>query len=391
MKNILKIITVFVFFSGVISCELDNYDVPNAQFFGSILDGDTNEPIEQDLIEGSKIDIIELGFENPVTRQIRFHSDGTFKENNLFSGQYEVQALRGNFVPTEMAVIDIDGRTEYNFISKPYIRIKNFEVSFDTLRGIVTARFSLDQVSSNPVGTVSLFADPNSNVSSTLRSLAVEKEINAVVSPEQVFVLQMSTENLNSGKDYYFRAGALISGVSQAKANYGPSEKLYIDNSSVVPDLPIPGKVLDDCESLDGWQTGGFSLSLDSDSKEGDYSLKAKGSGVVILQKTFAPFDTEVTKDYGYLAFDLYVEDIGVFGNGTNQLEITSSGGPDVNEVNWSIDEMNLFNGWNKVELSLAKAGDDVDLSAINFLRLYDVGLTGSIDIKIDNIRFYEK
>ncbi len=394
MKNILKQLTVFVFCVGLVSCELDNYDVPDARLFGSILDEDTKEPIEQDLIEGSRIDIIELGFENPTTRQIRFHSDGTFQENNLFSGQYEVQALRGNFIPTEMTMIDINGKTEYNFVSKPYIRIENFEVSFDTLRGIVTARFNLDQVSSNPVKTISLFADPNHNVSSSLRSLAVEKQVNAVVSSEQVFVLQMSTENLDSGKDYYFRAGALISDVSQAKANYSSPVKLYIDNSSVVPDLPIPGKVLDDCESLDGWETGGFTLSLDSDSKEGDYSLNVTGSGVVILQKAFTPFNTEVSKENGYLAFSLYVEDTSVLGSGandgSNQFELTSSGGPDVNEVYWSIGEMNLFNGWNKVELSLQNA-TDVDLTAVNFIRFYNVALGGPVNIKIDNIRFYEK
>jgi hypothetical protein len=395
MKSIIIILTTFIFCVGVISCKLDNYKTPDAQFFGTILDEETNKPIEQDLIEGSRIDIIELGYENPSTRQIRFHSDGTFQENNLFSGQYEVQALRGNFVPTEMTTIDIKGKTEYNFISKPYIRVENFEVSFDNLRGIVTAKFTLDQVSSNPVGTITLMADPNCNVSNSLRTLAVEKKINANVSPDKVFILQMSTENLESGRDYYFRVGALISGVSQAKPNYSSSVKLFIDNSSVVPDLAIPGKVLDNCESLDGWASGGFTLSLDSDCKEGNSSLKAAGSGVVILQKVFTPFNTEVTKENGYLAFSLYVEDTSVFGSGandgSNQLELTSSGGPDVHEVHWSISEMNLFNGWNKVELSLEKADSDVDLSAINFLRFYHTSLKGAINIKIDNIRFYKK
>jgi len=394
MKYILKILAVFVLCVGVISCELDNYDAPDAQFFGSVLDEDTNEPIEQDLIEGSKIDIIELGYENPTTRQIRFHSDGTFQENNLFSGQYEVQALRGNFVPTEIAMIDINGSTEYNFISKPYIRIENFEVSFDTIKGIVTASFSLDQVSSNPVESISLMVDKNCNVSSSLRTLAVEKQINAVVSPEQVYTLQMSTENLESGQNYYFRAGALISNVSQAKANYSSPVQLYIDNSAVVPEVIIPGKVLDDCETLDGWASGGFTLSLDSDCKEGNYSIKVAGSGVVIFQKAFTPFDTEVSKENGYLAFSLYVEDTSVLGSGandgSNQFELTSSGGPDVNEVYWSIGEMNLFNGWNKVELSLKNA-TDVDLTAVNFIRFYNVALGGPINIKIDNIRFYEK
>lgn len=391
MKKLVKILVGIVLSVVFFSCELDNYNSPDAKFFGSILDETTNEPIQQDLIEGSRIELIEQGFENPNIRQIRFHSDGTFRENNLFSGQYEVQALRGNFFPTAKTIIDINGKTEYNFLSSPYIRIKNTDILFDEIRGVVNATFSIEQVSTSPVKLISLFADRNVNVSNTMRAAMISKDVNAVVSEDQVFKLQMSTENFISGKEYFFRIGALISGISEAKPNYSSPIRLLIDNSQVIPDLPIPGKVIDACESLDGWESGGFTLSLDSDKKEGNYSIKVTGQGVVLLQKKFDPFDTEVTKESGYLAFDLYVENTEVFGAGDSQFEITSSGGPDVNEVNWNIGEMQLFNGWNKVELSLAKAGSSVDLKAINFLRWYHTGLTGPVQLKIDNIRFYEK
>jgi hypothetical protein len=374
------------------SCELDNYDAPDAQFFGSITDDDTNEPIQQDLIEGSRIDFVETGFENPNTRQIRFHTDGTFRENNLFSGVYEVQALRGNFFSTEKTAIDIQGKTEYHFRALPYIRIQNVDVTFDEIKGIVTASFTLDQVSGNAVASVHLIADRNPNVSYFLRSAMVSQDVNAVVSPERTFRLEMSTENLDSGKDYFFRVAALISGIGEAKHNYSVPVRLTIDNSKVVPEPPIIGKVLDACESTAGWLCN-FALSLDaSDKREGSYSLKAEGTDAFVLFKVFEPFDTEVTRENGVLALDLYVSDVSMLGPGNNQIQITSSGELDINAVFWTFNEMgDLNNGWNKVELSLSKAGNDVNLQAINYFMFYDLNLQGSVVFKLDNIRFYSK
>jgi hypothetical protein len=289
--------------------------------------------------------------------------------------------------------IDIQGKTEHHFRALPYIRIRNVDITFDEIKGKVLAAFTLDQVSGNAVTSVHLIADRNPNVSNSIRSTMVSQTVNAVVSPERVFLLEMSTENLVSGKDYFFRVAALISGIGEAKHNYSEAIRLHIDNSKIVPEVPIIGKVLDACESTDGWGSGGFTLSLDAfDKKEGSYSLKAEGTGVVIFQKEFAPFDTEVTRENGALAFDLYISDVSLLGPGDNSFEITSSGAPDVNEVSWNVNEMGeLNNGWNKVELSLSKAGNDVNLQAITFLRFYHTNIQGSIIFKIDNIRFYSK
>ena len=389
MKNKLYIVILLSFCLN--ACVLDNYDAPDAQFYGSVIDEDTNQPIQQDLIEGSRIDFVEQGFENPSIRQIRFHTDGTFQENNLFAGTYEVQALRGNFFTTEKEMIEIKGKTQHVFRTRPYIRIQNVEATFDEIAGEVTAEFTLDQVSGNPVASVHLIADRNPNLSNSLRSGMTTQNLNVVVPPDRKFQLKMSTENMDSGNDYFFRIAAMISGIGEAKHNYSLPVRLHIDNSQVVPDIPIPGKVLDHCDALDGWASGGFDLSLDTfDKKEGEACIRAEGIGVVILQKVFDTFDTEVTRANGFMAFDLYVSDVSQFGPGDSQFELTCSGQPDVQEVNWNI-IAGLNNGWNKVELSLANAPADVNLSAVNFIRFYHTGMVGSIVLKIDHIRFYSK
>ena len=393
MKNKSYLYAVVLLSFCLSACELDNYNAPDSQLFGSVIDEDTNAPIQQDLIEGSRIDKVEQGFDNPNIRQIRFHTGGTYEENNIFSGTYEVQALRGNFFPTFKEIIDINGRTEHHFRTRPYIRINDVELTFDELRGEVVAGFTLDQVATNPVASVHLIADANPNVSNSLRTLMSSQNVNAVVPPERTFQLKLSTENLVSGNDYYFRVAALISGIGEAKHNYSAPVKMHIDNSQVIPDLPIPGKVLDDCESLEGWLSN-WTLSLDyEDMREGNASLKAENqTGPTLYRKNFDPFDTEVTRENGYLAFDLYISDVAQWGPGDSQFELTSSGLPDVQEVSWNLHtEFGLVSGWNRVELSLAKANPTVDLQAVNFIRFYHTNILGPVVFKIDHIRFYSK
>ena len=163
------------------------------------------------------------------------------------------------------------------------------------------------------------------------------------------------------------------------------------------PDTPIPGLVLDACDATAGWQSS-YGISIDRfDKKEGVASLRTERAGTpVVFQKPFAqPFDTKVTKTNGYLAFDLYIQDISLVSTSDpHQIELSSSGGPDVNEIHWTLPKAGaLKNGWNKIELNMANADDDngVDLSAVNWFRFYHTTAPGSVVFKIDNIRFYSK
>jgi hypothetical protein len=370
---------------------VDNFKGPDAQFFGSIIDDETNEPIQQDLIEGSRIDFIELGYPTPPTRQMRFNTDGTFRNNNLFAGTYEVRAVRGNFFPTEKETVKVQGATEHHFRSLPYIRIKNVSITFDELNGKVIATCNLERVSPNAVASIHLLADKNPNVAWNMRGMTATQTIGKAVSAETVFKIELSSLDLDSGTDYYFRIAALIANVGEAKHNYSEVIKLSIDNSKVIPQ-ESRGKILDDCESLTGWASGGFALSLDgNDKKQGDYSLKADGTGVVVYQKAFTPFDTEVPKDAGYLAFSLYISDASLINMAADgQIEITSSGQPDVQELSWLFRNLDLHSGWNNLELKLSDGNDaGVNLRAINFMRIYHTGLTGPMIFKLDNVRFY--
>ena len=211
----------------VSSCELDNYDAPDAKFFGSIIDSGTDEPIPQDLIQGSVIDYIELGFENPQIQQLRFKADGSFRNDLMFSGSYEIQPVRGNFLEVPVETIEINGETEHNFSSLPYIRIKDVSMTLNGDGTLVIATFTMEQLVSEPVKTLMLVGDLNPSVGIGIRTATQGQNVNAVVNPDDVYTIELKTKTLEAGKEYFFRVCALID-IPEAKYNFSTAVKIKI-------------------------------------------------------------------------------------------------------------------------------------------------------------------
>ena len=226
MKTINLYILVILGFL-VSSCELDNYDGPDSKFYGSIIDTGTNEPIPQDLIQGSVIDYIELGFENPQIQQLRFKADGTFQNNLMFSGTYEIQPVRGNFLEVPLETIEISGDTEHNFMALPYIRVNDVTMELNADSSKVIATFKLEQLVPEPVKSLLLVADLNPSVGVGIRSATQGANVNAVVDPNEVFTIELKTKSLKKGEDYFFRVCALID-VPEAKYNFCTAIRLGI-------------------------------------------------------------------------------------------------------------------------------------------------------------------
>ncbi len=156
--------------------------------------------------------------------------------------------------------------------------------------------------------------------------------------------------------------------------------------------------VLDNCDATTGWNASG-AITLDNvDFKEGGASVVSTNANPERFVKVFStPINTGVTKANGYFSFWFYVSDISGIDLGPTadgQIEISSSGGADVNEYSWQTRDVfsngKLQSGWNKIMLKLSDAntvGGDANLSAINFFRIYL--FSGSLVTKIDNIIFY--
>jgi hypothetical protein len=230
--NKLKIALILTGVVGLMSScelnELDNYEAPDAGLYGQIIDDETGEPVQQDIIRGSVIEIIEHGYDPVSPQYLVIKNDGTYANTRLFSNTYTVQPVRGNFKVLDAQEVQINGQTQLDFRVTPYIRIKDADISVDD--GIVTASFRLEQTSVNNILKIGLYANPDPHVGQPMQVAKAEVNVNAVVDPNQVFTIELdmfSDPDLQEGKEYFFRIGALID-VPEAKYNYAPSVRLEL-------------------------------------------------------------------------------------------------------------------------------------------------------------------
>ncbi len=215
---------------GFVACTKDNYDGPTAGLSGRFVDAQTGELVEQDIIRGTQIQLLEHGYD-PVTPQFLIvKNDGTYENSLLFANSYTVQPLRGNFIEVPAQEVSITGKTVLDFTVTPYIRIQDAQIAIDGSK--VKASFKLEQTVINNVKKIGLYAHSDARVGEPMRLVAAEQEMNAASDPAVIYELEIdlpsNSNNLKPGNSYYFRVGALID-VGEAKLNYAPAVKIGIN------------------------------------------------------------------------------------------------------------------------------------------------------------------
>ena len=117
---------------SVTSCmEVDNFDEPEAKFYGKVIDKTTGEPILAGQGEGG-VRLWEMSYSlNPSPQDIPMKQDGTFSNYKLFNGTYDVQP-RGAWWPEEKRRVPIGRSTkEEVFEVTPYLHINDFTMELD--------------------------------------------------------------------------------------------------------------------------------------------------------------------------------------------------------------------------------------------------------------------
>ena len=380
-------------------CLGDNYDQPDSALYGQVIDMETGEVVLQDIgASGSVIDVLETGYANATARTLNFKTDGSYRDNNFFKGYYTVSATRANFVPVDEELIHISGETEYVFEVQPYCRISVKSLALDLEKQRINASFTVECTTTDPLAQVALFCDQSKHVSFSINNSGIRDcRVNvgrALLVPE-TFSIRMPLTTLDDDADYWFRIGAQAA-VGGAKFNYAPAISLNI--GEIIEEPEPDYNSLSDCEDLDGWNSPPVFLDF-SDPRQGMACIRNDFSGgVVIFQCSLpVPVNANVSKDKGILALELYVSNVnlGDWGSGDSSIEISSSGSYDQNELAWPLrkESLNLHNGWNHLELPLGAAiatGGDIDLTAINWIRIYHTALPGGITFKLDHLRFIE-
>ncbi len=228
MKTNVVFYTAFVLSLLLSSCELLNYDGPDAQFHGAIIDEETGDTIPQDIIDGSTIDYIELGYNTPEIQRLIFKVDGTFRNNLMFSGEYLMIPTRGNFFSPDTVDITIrKGDNNYDFRVRPYARINNVSIQTMTAsdKEYLVVKFTIDPVASVAVKSIMLSVDKNPNVGRRLHEFFFEKNIGTSVDPDQIQTLWMPLSNFTTGTKYYVRVGALMD-LPEAKYNWNKAIRI---------------------------------------------------------------------------------------------------------------------------------------------------------------------
>ncbi|MCE7064628.1 DUF3823 domain-containing protein [Dyadobacter sp. CY326] len=229
MKKISIYLSVLAVMLSAAGCKIDNYPAPDAQLFGTFLDAETNEPVEQDIIRGSTIEFIEHGYASQTKQVMIVKNDGSYRNNLIFANKYTITPVRGNFVPTEPQDVTVAGATQLDFKVQPYIRVKDAKI--EKVGSKVVATFKIQQTVINNVKKIGLYAHPEPSVGEPMRTVLSDMEINAATDPNKVYKLEIdipaNSNNLKSGSQYFFRIGALID-APESKFNYAKAVRLTL-------------------------------------------------------------------------------------------------------------------------------------------------------------------
>lgn len=139
MKHIYNLIFIMAFgVMGLLSCgKYDNYDGPNEQLTGKIIDKATGLGVQTQIGgDGIRIKLLEYSWsDHPTPYYFNCKQDGTFNNTRIFKGNYNIEPLgafvplllkdaQGNLLKDETKTTDIIGTVDLTFEVEPFLRIE---------------------------------------------------------------------------------------------------------------------------------------------------------------------------------------------------------------------------------------------------------------------------
>lgn len=231
MRKIFLAISCCLF--ALTSCEIDNYEGPDASIHGYILDEKTGDQVGTDIQNGSAIIVVEQGWTNPQDQTWSIMNTGEYRNNMIFAATYDVRFENCNFYPFSIDDFVVkEGNNEYNFEVTPYLRILNPSITKNG--NTITATFSVEGgKGTEKLKEIQLFAFSDkwvgNNVKYTLEGTGHVQTFNpsidinsSTVYTLTIDVAENAANNFKYAKNYYFRIGALadVSGVGTVRYNY---------------------------------------------------------------------------------------------------------------------------------------------------------------------------
>ncbi len=152
----------------------------------------------------------------------------------------------------------------------------------------------------------------------------------------------------------------------------------------------VEGKFILDCDTKDSRSgiSGADITTVEGEYKEGSGAAKSTSGQIRLQSKLKEAVDISEYAD-GKLHLWLYVGDKSSLTSSSLHIEISSSGQADNNELQWNVSLSSLNgNSWNELNLELSEGikNGTIDLSAVNFVRMY-FDADETVDFIVDDIR----
>jgi hypothetical protein len=218
MEKIKYSLWTIICLMAIASCDLDNYDEPDARFYGKIIDETTGENFIMSS-QGLQVRMWEISYkDNPSPRNINVKDDATFNNNKLFPGAYQTLVTNGAFWPVRDTVtirLESGKAIEQNFTVTPYLKVNIVDYKLEgttlNIRGKISAPITdgLPRVLDiRPFVAITKYVgSANITAYSDPFRIDINKNFNEIPS-DQIF--SMSVTGLLSGRTFYIRLGARV-------------------------------------------------------------------------------------------------------------------------------------------------------------------------------------
>ena len=263
MKKILYfIIAVAVAAVCVSSCDmfkLDNFDGPNAQISGRLLDAETGELIGIEAaanvgfdwstwssytsVEAGALVVIEQGWAGEQDQDWLVRFDGQYRNDLVFAGEYKFTTKKlPCYEPAENMFNVKEGENKMDIELLPYCRVVDPEFStkkdaFGNLSKLV-AKFKVeltDPSKANKVANVAFCANTQMFVGANYQNLAKDdtgaKKKNVTAGTTITLEIDMNNSKnadlFKYNRDRYLRVGAMANGNGYNTGNFYNFSKVY--------------------------------------------------------------------------------------------------------------------------------------------------------------------
>jgi hypothetical protein len=228
----------------IVSCKLDNYEQPNAQVTGRILDAVTGDLVGTDYSSGNAIGLYEQGWPTEARQTWTVKNTGEYTNNLVWAATYRIEFINCNFYPFLDTITLTKGANTVDFTVTPYLRIKTPSITYDDATKKVTATFYLEKggTGATTLKEYRLFAFTDMWVGNYIKLAITTTDCyktfsgtgTALAATQYTLTMDIAANSslFKYTQNYYFRIGALAvitpATVGTIRHNFSPLVKINI-------------------------------------------------------------------------------------------------------------------------------------------------------------------